>query len=768
VQSEPDDDASVATHTTAASHEVDEKEQDLSEELLGMPGGLALDAETSSKYFGVEARFKFAQRVQWLAAQRNISCFEADEYADALTFADSVEESWPLSGTLPFGAVRPGGEGESKRGAAFDQQQGQHAGGGGGSARSSFLSMGSRSDSSSINADHMLRMSRQRSGDDFRDEDDDQSPAHAAAQERTMLEELERITREQAQAEADDMAAQATALLAENAFQARLLQQETERNARLLAAATAKASASVGSSASVEEGRSRVRNFIKYGPSKRENSWKQGYLREFGDPVLPDTPRADKKSKDSTPQEAVTKAIADGMKRAEGEERSQALAAASKKRGKGGKEKKGKETQSKVSAGVTALTFEALSEATIALGAPETAVMDTERKRELGLDDPWGRNDLSARSQATKDSGISETGMRQHFLQKNIDPQVLMSPRSQYISNCIMQGLNPRASLIVRKAMTKRLELQHYGMGDQMAAILAESIADLPHLQSINIADNGLTDNGMGPIIQAAVKIKGLLELNLSKNEIGDVAADALANYLKREDCPLQKLVMQTADVDDFEAEAFLSAVMENRSLTELDLSSNLIGGAENLNTVYPDLITGSEALADLLRIEGIKLKTLKLVWNMIRLDGAVDFCSSLAINETLTYLDLSYNSLAQDGGIMLGVAIEDNHALETLIIANNAIDAIACFTICVGIISNLTLKKVVFDGNPIAEQGARALMLVPMHAGGRVELSAAKCNVTMKDPRCWFDFTAPCRSYDLDLSDGFERAVVKVCVFVL
>jgi Ran GTPase-activating protein (RanGAP) involved in mRNA processing and transport len=253
----------------------------------------------------------------------------------------------------------------------------------------------------------------------------------------------------------------------------------------------------------------------------------------------------------------------------------------------------------------------------------------------------------------------------------------------------------------------------------------------------------------------------------LSKNEIGDVAADALANYLKREDCPLQKLVMQTADVDDFEAEAFLSAVMENRSLTELDLSSNLIGGAENLNTVYPDLITGSEALADLLRIEGIKLKTLKLVWNMIRLDGAVDFCSSLAINETLTYLDLSYNSLAQDGGIMLGMSIEDNHALETLIIANNAIDAIACFTICVGIISNLTLKKVVFDGNPIAEQGARALMLVPMHAGGRVELSAAKCNVTMKDPRCWFDFTAPCRAYDLDLSDGFERAVVKVCVFI-
>lgn len=45
----------------------------------------------------------------------------------------------------------------------------------------------------------------------------------------------------------------------------------------------------------------------------------------------------------------------------------------------------------------------------------------------------------------------------------------------------------------------------------------------------------------------------------------------------------------------------------------------------------------------------------------MIRLDGAVDFAQSLSINDTLTYLDLSFNSLGTEGGVTLGVSILTN-----------------------------------------------------------------------------------------------------------
>ena len=159
--------------------------------------------------------------------------------------------------------------------------------------------------------------------------------------------------------------------------------------------------------------------------------------------------------------------------------------------------------------------------------------------------------------------------------------------------------------------------------------------------------------------------------------------------------CPLERLILRNADVDDFECERFVEAIKENKSLVELDLSNNKIGSAENLNTVMPDLVTGGEALAELLRLPQCNLRTLKVDWNMIRLDGAIDFADSLRTNATLTYLDLSFNSLSTEGGITLGVSILSNTTLETLILTSNNLDSVACFTICAGIIENRGLKNI-------------------------------------------------------------------------
>lgn len=130
----------------------------------------------------------------------------------------------------------------------------------------------------------------------------------------------------------------------------------------------------------------------------------------------------------------------------------------------------------------------------------------------------------------------------------------------------------------------------------------------------------------------------------------GEYSAAALFEYLMSASCPLQRLILSSADVDDFECGKFVAAVKKNLSLRELDISSNKIGGAENLNTVMPDIVTGGEAIADLLRYEQCRLTKLKLDWNMLRLQGAVEVARSLAVNETLVYLDLSYNAFSTDG----------------------------------------------------------------------------------------------------------------------
>ena len=97
--------------------------------------------------------------------------------------------------------------------------------------------------------------------------------------------------------------------------------------------------------------------------------------------------------------------------------------------------------------------------------------------------------------------------------------------------------------------------------------------------------------------------------------------------------------------------------------------------------------------------------------------------------------------------GMALGDALQENKVLKRLNVANNSIDSVACLTICAGVLENevrettifviqehhvvctiylycilytLTLlyytiqalEHVVFDGNPIGEQGAKTLMV--------------------------------------------------------
>ena len=193
------------------------------------------------------------------------------------------------------------------------------------------------------------------------------------------------------------------------------------------------------------------------------------------------------------------------------------------------------------------------------------------------------------------------------------EEEVQLSPRSSYIDSCIRQKLNPHLSLILRKNFSKMLSLQHHGMGDDMAILFAEAIEGIPYIQSLNVADNHLTDKGLGPLVLAATGMKDLIDLNISYNKIDSEAASCLSTYLARSDCPLKRFILRRADVDDGEGANFVHALQTNTTLTELDMSENLLGSHEQLNTVMSDITTGGEALAELLSSEKCVLKILKL-----------------------------------------------------------------------------------------------------------------------------------------------------------
>ena len=74
-------------------------------------------------------------------------------------------------------------------------------------------------------------------------------------------------------------------------------------------------------------------------------------------------------------------------------------------------------------------------------------------------------------------------------------------------------------------------------MGDESGVLLADSLKDLPFIQSINICNNKLTDVSLGPILTAIMGIPGILRLDFSENIIGPKFAALLADYLVMPSC---------------------------------------------------------------------------------------------------------------------------------------------------------------------------------------------------------------------------------------
>ena len=147
-----------------------------------------------------------------------------------------------------------------------------------------------------------------------------------------------------------------------------------------------------------------------------------------------------------------------------------------------------------------------------------------------------------------------------------------------------------------------------------------------------------------------------------------------------------------------------------NASLTSLSLSENLIGDAEALNSVQPDLETGGEALASMLR-SNKHVTYLDVSWNKIRRDSAQDLAQALAENETLTQLNVAHNAFCDLPGQYLGISLATNTVLKKLDLSYNSLSPQAAIVIAASFATNTTLHYLSVAGNPLGRAGAEALI---------------------------------------------------------
>lgn len=51
---------------------------------------------------------------------------------------------------------------------------------------------------------------------------------------------------------------------------------------------------------------------------------------------------------------------------------------------------------------------------------------------------------------------------------------------------------------------------------------------------------------------------------------------------------------------------------------------------------------------------------------------------------------------------------------------------------------------------------------------GSRIRISAAACNIGIKDPNCWFDSSALLQEYELNLEKPFDRAIALLLLYIV
>lgn len=333
-----------------------------------------------------------------------------------------------------------------------------------------------------------------------------------------------------------------------------------------------------------------------------------------------------------------------------------------------------------------------------------------------------------------------------------------LSPRHRFILGCINSKATPRPSLLIRKDMSTLLNLEHQNMGDSGGVLLANALDGLPHLCSLNIADNNLTDAGLTAIIKKLPTCPLLSSLDVSENKIDAEAAAELSSYLLSPSCALIDIVMRKSDVDDNEIGSFVQAIGHSKKLINVDLSANLIGS--NQRMLKEGLTMGGKVLGEMLCGKGCKIQTLKLAWNMIRFDSGVALMQSLKLNHSLTYLDISYNGLADEGAESLGDALQVNTMLHTILLSNNNISSSGCFCIVEGIKKCVNLSSVDLTNNPIGERGGVSVMTAISTIGDRVKLDLRGCSIARKVATCWYDPENPTGEHTLNLSKHYDRAV--------
>jgi Ran GTPase-activating protein (RanGAP) involved in mRNA processing and transport len=349
----------------------------------------------------------------------------------------------------------------------------------------------------------------------------------------------------------------------------------------------------------------------------------------------------------------------------------------------------------------------------------------------------------------------------------------LLSPRTRFLTRYVSLFESPPLPIVVRlNPKSTELDLSDMQLGDNYIMLLSEVLNELPRVSIVNVRNNHLTDKSIQPLIETLSNQTHITELDLSNNKVDEKSALALEDMIKAKTCPLRCLKLGKADISDEELAMFSAAFEVNKSITQLDVSGNILGASESRND-YGAISFGNLLISDghlptagksiasaLMKNKGIQ--HLDLSWNKLAALSASHLSTALSASTSVTHVNISYNNIRDVGAEALASALFDNSSIRSLDVSYNGITAEGCIYFAASLKANSVLENFNISGNPIGDLGGIALIHCINYQSVKREMAIHSCtypqvnSLDEKFPRLLF----PSRRFVLNMKLLRDRVV--------
>ncbi|RLN72464.1 hypothetical protein BBJ28_00023958 [Nothophytophthora sp. Chile5] len=302
------------------------------------------------------------------------------------------------------------------------------------------------------------------------------------------------------------------------------------------------------------------------------------------------------------------------------------------------------------------------------------------------------------------------------------------SARGRYIANCQDASLLVLPVLDLKRPsryerVSQALRYDNYYFGDKRAEALGDALHLLPvPVQTLSMKNVGVSGSGSSAIM-SGLSIRQLKHLDFSENRLGTKGTLTIFRTLENTQVSLKSLNLGNNQLGDQAVKLLMQCLLNRCTLEHLDLRCNQIFHA-------------AVSIGELLRIT-TPLKSLNLSWNNIRGEPAQHLARCMMENLTLSHLDLSDNTLGNNGNAdaELGACLATNKSLRHLDISSNHVQAKSVLVYVDGLQHNTALETLVLRGNPIGAIGAEAILrAVASGSVSTCQMDLGDCNLEILD----------------------------------